>query len=82
MGDWWVADKNNQEEREKALELWECVRENELNREKDDMNVCGCREYDVAVFGGGKIFFSLLRVLIYTSCKPMRYTENFLYIYI
>jgi hypothetical protein len=32
------------------------VRENELNREKDDMDVCECREYDVAVFGGGKNF--------------------------
>jgi hypothetical protein len=21
---------------------------------KDDMDVCGCRDYDVAVFGGGK----------------------------
>jgi hypothetical protein len=32
------------------------VRENELNREKDDMDACGCKEYDMAVFGGGKFF--------------------------
>ena len=33
-----------------------CERENELNREKDDMDVCWCRDYDVAVFGEGKKF--------------------------
>ncbi len=27
-----------------------------LNRMKDDMDVCGCKDYDVVVFGGGKTF--------------------------
>ena len=34
-----------------------CERECVLNRGKDDMDLCGCRDYDVAVFGGKK--FSL-----------------------
>jgi hypothetical protein len=40
------------------------------------MDVCGCRDYDVAVFGGEKKNFSLLQLLIYiidffcdTACK-------------
>jgi hypothetical protein len=32
------------------------VRVNELNREKDDIDECECRDYDVAVYGGGKKF--------------------------
>ena len=37
------------------------------------MDVCGCRDYDVAVFGGEKKIFSQLRVLIYIIDYRYRY---------
>jgi hypothetical protein len=27
-----------------------------VKRRKDDMDLCGCRDYDMTVFGGGKNF--------------------------
>ena len=36
------------------------------------MDVCGCSDYDVAVFGGEKKNFSLFQLLIYTGRKPAR----------
>ena len=32
------------------------MRDKDLNRGKDDMVVCGCKDYDVVMFGGEKIF--------------------------